>query len=177
MSLKPKRKRKTTMAQGKLRNVRVNLHKSDIDGVPMHSVEVIRGKKSQVIIEGEPDANAAFGVWETEMGEEQNTFRRGLRPFDPMKNDALLEKMLKEVYLKHRLATGYIPTKRLVQYLPARLGFKEAYADVTSRIILSLEYKGIIQTEYQMGLPMHGAGLGGNPEKRLVRINFRSDYE
>lgn len=177
MSLKPKRKRKTTMAQGKLRNVRVNLHKSDIDGVPMHSVEVIRGKKKQIIIEGEPDVTAAFEVWETEMGEEQNTFKGELNPFDPMKHEALLEKTLKEVYLKHRLATGYIPANKLVRYLPARLGIKEAYADATARIITRLETKGIIQTDYRMGLPMHGAGLGGEPERRLIRISFRSDYE
>lgn len=176
MSLRPK-KRKTTMAQGKLRNVRVSLHKSDIDGVPMHSVEVIRGKKKQIIIEGEPNANAAFEVWETEMGEEQNTFRGELKPFDPMKNDALLEKMLKEVYLKHRYLTGYIPSKTLVKYLPVRLGIKDAHIDETARIISILEYKGIIETKYRMGLPMHGIGLGGDPEKRLIQIDFRSDYE
>lgn len=177
MSLRPKRKRKTTPAQGKLRNVRINLHRLDIDGIPMHSVEIIRGKKKQIIIEGEPDANAAFAVWETEMGEVQDIFRRGLRPYDPMKNELLLEKVLKEVYLKHRLESGWIPANRLMKYLPLRLGIKESHADATFRIITSLESKGIIQTDYRMGLPMHGAGLGGDPERRLIRISFRSDYE
>lgn len=173
MSLKPKKiKKPKTPAKAKVGDFGVEIHSRDDEGFPEHDVVVTRGRKKETVLEDEPDLKEAFEVWEDYLASGTSKFKSGIKPFDATKNEALVLKSLKDVFKKHKGASGWISANKLSAELSKKLRIKEAINDSTTMIIKRLDNEGQINVQYRAGLPLHGQGLGGDPNQRLIKIDF-----
>lgn len=164
--------KRTTPIKAKIADFKVELRSDNTAGYPEHDVIVTKDKKKTVVLENEPDLGEAFKVWENELDSERSDYKSKIKPLDLTKNDQIVVSALKDVFEKNKGSSGRITAKKLERKLGDKLRIKEAQADRVAMLITRLENRGFIEVQYRTGLPMYGRGLDGDPNKRLLKIQF-----
>ena len=172
MSLKPKKK---TTLSAKIGKKKIELRTTILGGISEHEVVISEGKKKKVEFERDTDLVVAIRAWKEEVNYETSKYESEMKTKQTRlidNNEAVLT-ALKEVWINKKSGRERITANEIEKHLTTRLDIKEATQHEVAVAIRRLEDRGFIQISYHSGLPMHGPGLDGDSNKRLLKIKFR----
>ena len=96
----------------------------------------------------------------------------GMEQYNELMNASTLFEQVVQAFKEVVMESGYARFQDFSDALGKITGLEFAWEDFATGAINKLSFQGRILIDYRMGLPIYGRGFGGEPTKRLMKVEW-----